>query len=180
MLKSLRQDHRGPEEHDEGEPPQLTRQIAREHVRGAEMGLDEQQVAKHIEIHQARQALAAQREADNATACAAEMCNKPSPKKKTFDNRLIDDIEPSEGATEKPFQAARHNFDEYQFRHGDGSAWRTNEYKKQFVYAKNNINNKKQIYNKMVELIYLNASQHIDKAAEHHPQIFHANRNMWF
>jgi hypothetical protein len=32
----------------------------------------------------------------------------------------------------------------------------------------------------MVELIYLNASQHIDKATEHHPRIFHANRNHWF
>ena len=32
----------------------------------------------------------------------------------------------------------------------------------------------------MVELIYLNASQHIDKATEHHPHIFHANRHHWF
>ena len=54
MLRSLRQEHRRPEEQDDGEPLQLIQEIAREHVRGAEMGLDEQQVAKHIEIHQAR------------------------------------------------------------------------------------------------------------------------------
>jgi len=65
------------------------------------MGLDEQQVAKHIEIHQASQAQAAQREAEIANACTAEICNRPSPKKKTFDNRVIDDIEPSEDAKEK-------------------------------------------------------------------------------
>jgi hypothetical protein len=113
MLRSLKQDHRRPEEQDDSRPQKLIQEIAREHVRGAEMGLDEQQVAKHIAIHQARQTQATQREAEVANACAAEICNRPSPKKRTFDNRVIDDIEPAEAAKEKPFHAAHHNFDDY-------------------------------------------------------------------
>ena len=40
--------------------------------------------------------------------------------------------------------------------------------------------NKKQIFKKMVELIYMNASQHINTATANNPQVLNANRNHWF
>ena len=104
----------------------------------------------------------------------SKVCNKKVPQFRSFDNRIKENLTD----IENELYPTKFNFDSYEFCNNEGSDVKLIQYQKQFTIAKNNSENKKEIYHKMVELIYENVACSLDE--QKYPDTFRANRQAWF
>ena len=106
------------------------------------------------------------------------LCNKPQVKIRTFDNRIQEN---KDVYIEGQFMPHNFDFETYQFAGAEAhfEDYRLDQYRKHFVFAKNNKINKKKMYGLMLEIIDDQVNKTLEANLKNQPATLKGNRQIW-